>query len=174
MERIVSLNRGPFLARPSRCRSSTRRATPSCSTSRSIEEFAAGHVPGALNVPLTDSSFPTKAAFVVPAGARVALHAASEADADARRRGLRAVGILELAGRLRDPAAPERMGTIELEELDRLLAEDGVSVLDVREKDERDEDADPVLRQHLVEEPRVRIVPIRSGRGGIAEAAGKH
>jgi hydroxyacylglutathione hydrolase len=139
MERIVSLNRGPFLGAPEPLPILDAPGDAVVLDVRPVEEFAAGHVPGALNVPLTDSSFPTKAAFVVPTGARVALHAVSEADADRAARGLRAVGILELAGRLRDPAAPERMGTIELEELDQVLAENGVSVLDVREKDERDE-----------------------------------
>ena len=139
MERIVSLNRGPFLAAPEPLPILDAPGDALVLDVRSIEEFAAGHVPGALNVPLTDSSFPTKAAFVVPAGVRVALHAASGADADRAARGLRAVGMLELAGCLRDPGAPEQMGTIEVEDLDRLLAEDGVSVLDVREKDERDE-----------------------------------
>jgi hydroxyacylglutathione hydrolase len=139
MERIVSLNRGPFLGAPEPLPILDAPGDAVVLDVRPVEEFAAGHVPGALNVPLTDSSFPTKAAFVVPTGARVALHAVSEADADRAARGLRAVGILELAGRLRDPAAPERMGTIELEELDQVLAENGVSVLDVREKAERDE-----------------------------------
>jgi hydroxyacylglutathione hydrolase len=139
MERIVSLNRGPFLPAPQPLPVLDAPGDAVVLDVRSVEEFAAGHVPGALNVPFTDSSFPTKAAFVVPAGARVALHAVSQADADRAARGLRAVGILELAGRLRDPAAPERMGTIELEDFDQVLAENGVSVLDVREKDERDE-----------------------------------
>jgi len=66
---------------------------------RSREAFGAGHAPGALNVPLTDSRFPTKAAFVIPDGAHVALHAVTDADAERAARGLRAVGILELDGR---------------------------------------------------------------------------
>jgi rhodanese-related sulfurtransferase len=106
---------------------------------RGPELFAAGHAPGALNVRLGDSSFPTKAAFVIPEGARVALVADSPEDADRAARGLRAVGILELAGQLVDPPNGERTQTIELEELDGLLAEGEVTVLDVREKDERDE-----------------------------------
>ena len=96
-------------------------------------------MPGALNVPLGDSSFPTKAAFVIPSGAQVALQADSLEDAEEAARGLRAVGILELAGRLTDPPGGERTQTVEVEELDALLAEGEVTVLDVREKDERDE-----------------------------------
>jgi hydroxyacylglutathione hydrolase len=139
MERIVALNRGPFLGAPE-----PLRTTPSADGTvvldvRRPELFAAGHAPRALNVPVTDSKFPTKAAFVLPADSRVAIHADSDADAERAARGLRAVGVLELAGRLVDPPADERSQTVELEELDALLREGEVTVLDVREKDERDE-----------------------------------
>ena len=139
MERIVALNRGPFLGAPE-----PLGTTPSADGAvvldvRRPELFAAGHAPGALNVPVTDSKFPTKAAFVLPPDSRVAIHADSEEDAQHAARGLRAVGILDLAGRLVDAAADERSQTVELEELDALLKDGDVTVLDVREKDERDE-----------------------------------
>jgi hydroxyacylglutathione hydrolase len=139
MERIVALNRGPFLGAPEPLGTIEQAGGAVVLDVRGPELFAAGHAPGALNVPLTDSSFPTKAAFVLPTGATVALHADSREDAERAARGLRAVGILELAGRLLDPPADERTQTVELEELEALLADGEVTVLDVREKDERDE-----------------------------------
>jgi hydroxyacylglutathione hydrolase len=139
MERIVELNRGPFLGAPEPLGTIDEPGGAVVLDVRSPDLFAAGHAPGALNVPVTDSSFPTKAAFVLPAGASVALHADSQEEAERAARGLRAVGILELAGRLLDPPAGERTQTVELEELEALLADGEVTVLDVREKDERDE-----------------------------------
>ena len=139
MERIVALNRGPFLGAPEPLGTLESADGAVVLDVRQPELFAAGHAPGALNVPLGDSSFPTKAAFVLPSGASVALHADSLEDAERAARGLRAVGILELAGRLIDPPANDRLQTVELEELEALLARGEVTVLDVREKDERDE-----------------------------------
>jgi hydroxyacylglutathione hydrolase len=138
MDRIVSLNRGPFLGPPEPLDTLTEAGDAVVLDVRPAEAFAAGHAGGALNVPLHDSSFPTKAAFVIPEGAQVALHAESQEDAERAARGLRAVGILELAGRIVDPPNDERVDTIEVEELDALLADGEVTVLDVREKDERD------------------------------------
>ena len=139
MERIVALNRGPFLGAPEPLTTIESADGAVVLDVRQPEPFAAGHAAGAINVPLTDSSFPTKAAFVLPTDASVALHADSHGDADRAARGLRAVGILELAGRVVDPPADDRIQTVELEELETLLAEGEVTVLDVREKDERDE-----------------------------------
>ncbi len=52
---------------------------------------------------------------------------------------LRAVGLLDLAGFLATPIATAQMEPIGVEELERLLAEDAVEVVDVREKNERDD-----------------------------------
>ena len=139
MERIVALNRGPFLGAPEPLGTVTEPGDAVVLDVRRAELFAAGHASGALNVPLGDSRFPTKAAFVIPAGSPVAVHAESHDDAERAARGLRSVGILELAGRLVDSPAGERIQTVELEDLDALLAQGEVTVLDVREKDERDE-----------------------------------
>jgi hydroxyacylglutathione hydrolase len=138
MERIVELNRGPFLGAPDPL-GTTAGPGGAVLDVRRPELFAAGHVPGALNVPVTDSNFPTKAAFVIPTGSHVAIRADSDDEAERAARGLRAVGILELTGRLVDAPDGERSQTVELEELDALLADGEVTVLDVREKDERDE-----------------------------------
>jgi hydroxyacylglutathione hydrolase len=139
MERIVQLNRGPFVGAPEPLGTTTDAGDAVVLDVRRPEDFAAGHVRGALNVPVTDSKFPTKAAFVIPPGSRVAIRADSDEDAERAARGLRAVGVRELAGRLVDAPDGERSQTVELEELDTLLADGEVTVLDVREKDERDE-----------------------------------
>jgi hydroxyacylglutathione hydrolase len=139
MERIVELNRGAFVGASEPLGTTADPGDAVVLDVRRPEDFAAGHVPGALNVHVTDSSFPTKAAFVIPPGSRVAIQADTEDDAERAAKGLRAVGVLDLAGRLVDPADGERSQTVELEELDALLADGKVTVLDVREKDERDE-----------------------------------
>jgi hydroxyacylglutathione hydrolase len=138
VERVVALNRGPFLPAPPPLEQLASFEGQVLDI-RTLREFAAGHVPGALNVPVSGSAFGTRAGFLLDAEASVALHAASPAEAELAGARLRAVGILELAGYLADPATPERLEPIEIEELERLFADDEVELVDVREKDERDE-----------------------------------
>jgi hydroxyacylglutathione hydrolase len=138
MERIVALNRGPFLGATEPLGTTPAPGNAVVLDIRPAELFAAGHAHGALNVPLTDSKFPTKAAFVIPPDTPVAIHADSEEDAERAARGLRAVGILDLAGRLVGMPGDERTQTLGIEDIDALLANGEVTVLDVREKDERD------------------------------------
>jgi glyoxylase-like metal-dependent hydrolase (beta-lactamase superfamily II)/rhodanese-related sulfurtransferase len=138
VERVVALNRGPFVG-----------ASPPLEPLaafdgqvldvRSPHEFASGHVAGALNVPVEGSSLGTKAGFLLDAEQSIAIHASSLEEADTAAARLRAVGLLDLAGFLTAPTATERMEPIELDELERLLAADAVEVIDVREKNERDE-----------------------------------
>jgi len=138
MDRIIALNRGAFLGAASPLERRERGDGPVLDV-RDAEQFAAGHLPGALNVPMSGKSFATRAAFVVGEGALV-LHAMSQPQAEAAAQGLRSVGVLELAGYVVDPpGATERIEPIGLDELERLLAEGAVEVLDVREQDERDE-----------------------------------
>jgi hydroxyacylglutathione hydrolase len=137
-ERVVALNRGPFLA-----------AQPPLGPLASFDgqvldvrppqQFAGGHVSGALNVAVSGSSFGTRAGFLLDPEAPVALHSSSPEEAELAARRLRAVGILDLAGYLADAATPDRLEPIGIEELERLLADDAVDVIDVREKEERDE-----------------------------------
>ena len=70
---------------------------------------------------------------------RVVIHAASAEQAQRAGRGLRSVGIFDLAGYLVGPPSEERLPSVELEELERLVAADQVEILDVREPHERDE-----------------------------------
>lgn len=136
VERIVSLNRGPFVGAPPPL-------TPAGDGTvvldvRSGDEFAAGHVPGAINVPLGSRNFGTRAGFVLSPDEPVAIHAHSREEAELAARRLYAVGFLELAGYLEDPETPARLDPVELDELERLLDEGTVTVVDVREKNERD------------------------------------
>jgi len=139
MDAIVALNRGPFLGARPRLSSVSDVRGATVLDVRDAEEFAAGHLPGALNVPLSGGSFGTKSAFVLGDG-RVVLHATSENQAQDAARALHAVGLLELGGFVVDPPGSEsRLEPVDLDELEELVAQDAVVVLDVREADERDE-----------------------------------
>jgi hydroxyacylglutathione hydrolase len=137
MERIVELNRGPFLgARPPL---EPVAAVPEGAVVldvRPTAAFAAGHRPGAVGVPVSGSHFGTKAAFVLPARP-VVVHASDEAEAGAAAARLYAVGLFELAG-WQEGGGEETLRPVTTDELERLLAEDAVELLDVREADERD------------------------------------
>jgi len=138
MERIVELNRGPFLGdspAPEPVRSPDDATVLDV---RSADDFAAGHVPGALNVPVTVKGFGTRAGFVLRRDEQVVLHASTPAEADLAARRLRAVGLLELQGYLDGPQELEPLGTVELDDLAALLRGGEVDVIDVRELDERD------------------------------------
>ena len=139
MERIVELNRGPFLGacpalEPVR---GVRDAT--VLDVRTADDHAAGHVRGALNVPVSGTGFGTRAGFVLRRGERIVLHASSPAEAALAARRLQAVGMLELDGYLVEPPQElEPLEPVELDALDGLLRSGEVDVIDVRELDERD------------------------------------
>jgi hydroxyacylglutathione hydrolase len=138
VERVVALNRGQFIGAPAPLEA-LQSFDGQVLDVRSAHEFAAGHVPGAINVPLTGSSLGTKAGFLLDQDRAVAIHASSPEDAATAASRLRAVGLLDIAGFLADPAATGRLEPIGLEELEQLLSAGGVEVIDVREKDERDD-----------------------------------
>jgi hydroxyacylglutathione hydrolase len=139
MERIVALNRGPFVGSPEPIEPLNGGGGDAVLDVRSAEDFAAGHARGALNVPVDGGNFSTKAGFVLPPDERVVIHAAGAEDAQRAARGLRAVGIFELTGYVVGPPSEERLPPVELEELQQLMETDAVQVLDVREPHERDE-----------------------------------
>jgi glyoxylase-like metal-dependent hydrolase (beta-lactamase superfamily II)/rhodanese-related sulfurtransferase len=146
MERIVELNRGPFLpAQPPLARADDAGDAIVLDV-RSAHDFAAGHAPGAVNVPVSGTSFGTKAAFVLPERA-VVLDASSHEEALRAARALQAVGIFDLAG-WRAGGGDERLEPVTMEELERRLAADEICLLDVREADERDHGSIPGSR-HL-------------------------
>jgi hydroxyacylglutathione hydrolase len=138
MDRIVELNRGPFVGSPEALEPLNGGSGVLLDV-RPAEEFATGHARGALNVPVDGGNFPTKAGFVLPADERVVLHAATAEQAQRSARGLRAVGIFELAGYVLGPPNEQRLASVELEELQQLIEAGEVDVLDVREPHERDE-----------------------------------
>jgi glyoxylase-like metal-dependent hydrolase (beta-lactamase superfamily II)/rhodanese-related sulfurtransferase len=138
VERVVALNRGPFLA-----------ARPGLEPLDGVQgqlldvrpprTYAAGHAHGAVNVPLEGSAVGTKAGFVLDHDTPITIHAGSAAAAEDAARRLYAVGLLNVAGYVLELETPERIEPVAMDELEALLAQDAVEVLDVREKDERDE-----------------------------------
>jgi glyoxylase-like metal-dependent hydrolase (beta-lactamase superfamily II)/rhodanese-related sulfurtransferase len=146
MERIVELNRGPFVgARPPVARVDEAGDAVVLDV-RDAHEFARGHRPGAVNVPLTGSSFATKAAFVLPERP-VVLDAADEAQAHLAARRLQAVGVFDLSG-WREGGGDERVEPVTIDELEQRLAAGEIELLDVREAAERDAGSIPGSR-HL-------------------------
>ena len=139
LDRIVALNRGPFLGRQPELELVAEAGDATVLDVRASEAFAAGHVRGALNVPVSRSSFATRAAFLLEPEEPVVLHAGSPDEVARAASGLRAVGLFELRGYLEDPAATERLEPVELDELEAMLAAGAVDLVDVREADERDD-----------------------------------
>jgi glyoxylase-like metal-dependent hydrolase (beta-lactamase superfamily II)/rhodanese-related sulfurtransferase len=138
MEQIVELNRGELVgAQPPPGRLDALPEEAVVLDARPTEVFAAGHHPGAVGIPVSGSSFATKAAFVLPPERPVVLHVADEAEAGRAARALHAVGLFGIAG-WQEGGGAERLEPVSLEELERLLADDAVELLDVREADERD------------------------------------
>jgi hydroxyacylglutathione hydrolase len=139
MERIVELNRGPFVAaQPPLDRAEAVNGATVLDVRRT-REFVAGHAEGAFNVPLSGSKFSTKSAFVLTADEPVVIHVSGEDEAVRAARGLNSVGLFDLRGFITEANPTETMQAVALEELEGLMAQDSVEVLDVREKDERDE-----------------------------------
>jgi hydroxyacylglutathione hydrolase len=158
MEQIVELNRGKLLgAQPPLEQVDSVPADAIVLDVRPTTAFAAGHVPGAVGIPVSGSSFATKAAFVLPERP-VVLHAGDEAEAERAARAMHSVGLFGIAG-WQAGGGSETLEPVSLEELERLLADDAVELLDVREADERDE-------MHI---PGSRHLPYRTARAA-AEA----
>jgi hydroxyacylglutathione hydrolase len=147
MQRIVELNRGELLgAQPPLERIGSIPEEAIVLDVRPTDVFAAGHQPGAVGIPVSGSSFATRAAFVLPERP-VVLHATDEPEATHAARSLHAVGLFGLAGWQKGGGA-EKLEPVSLDELERLLEDDAVELLDVREADERDEGHVPGSR-HL-------------------------
>jgi hydroxyacylglutathione hydrolase len=136
--RVVALNRGPFVGAPAPLDPVEDVDAATILDVRPAEAHAAGHARGSINVPLDGSSFATRAGFVLDPDERIVVHASSRDEADRAGRGLRAVGFLELAGYVTNVHELERTAAVGVAELERLLADQSITLLDVREKDERD------------------------------------
>lgn len=137
-ERVVALNRGPWVARPDEPTALADAGEATVLDVRPFADYTAGHVPGAISVPETGSSFGTKAGFVLMPGERVVLHARSRDEALAATHKLWAIGILDIAGYVVAPQATETLTTLDVAELKELLASPGLQLVDVRETTERD------------------------------------
>jgi hydroxyacylglutathione hydrolase len=137
--RVVALNKGPFIGAPATLQRLDEIGDATVLDVRPAAAHAEGHVHGAFNVPVSASSFATRAGFILDPDERIVLHAADDGEAERAARGLRSVGILDLAGYVTQTNATEQLRPIELDELQRLLDEGSVQVVDVREKSERDE-----------------------------------
>jgi glyoxylase-like metal-dependent hydrolase (beta-lactamase superfamily II)/rhodanese-related sulfurtransferase len=138
-ERVVRLNRGPWLTLPPEPDELVEVGDGTVLDVRPFTNYAAGHVPGAISVPISGESFSTKAGFVVEAGERLVIHARTKDEAMAATRSLWKVGLLELGGYVLDPSAEETLATVDVVELKQLLdAAADVQVVDVREAFERD------------------------------------
>jgi rhodanese-related sulfurtransferase len=136
MERIVELNRGPFVgAAPAPEELAAAPLDAQVLDARRISAFSAGHLPGALSVPVSGTRFSTKAAFVL-GDSPIVVAATDESEATTAIRGLQSVGMLDIAGYVLG-GGPEQLDVVGVEELDDLLAQ-GAELIDVREKDERD------------------------------------
>jgi hydroxyacylglutathione hydrolase len=138
MERIVELNRGPFVAAQPPI-GPTQADGATVLDVRRTSEFVKGHIEGAFSVPVSGSKFATKSAFVLTADEPVVIHASSEDEAHRAIRGLHAVGLFAVRGLITDAKPTETLQPLTLDELEQLVESDNVEILDVREKDERDE-----------------------------------
>jgi len=137
MERVVELNRGAFVGAPPDLEPLDDPAGAAILDVRPAEAFAAGHDPGAINVPISASSFATKSGFVLDPEEPVAIRAGSDEEERAAR-GLRSVGLLRVAGYLTGSDGRANFDPVGLDELEALLAGGQVELVDVREADERD------------------------------------
>ncbi len=141
--RIVDLNRGPFLGT---LPAPGELAAPSEGAQlldvRPVADFAAGHRPGAVNVPVTGTSFSTKSGFVLDAERAVTVVAGSENEARNAIRGLRSVAFLDIPGYVVGGGG-ERLATVSADELEELVRQGDIVVVDVREPDEVEQGAIP-------------------------------
>jgi glyoxylase-like metal-dependent hydrolase (beta-lactamase superfamily II)/rhodanese-related sulfurtransferase len=136
---VVALNKGPFVGAPAELEHLREPGKATILDVRTAETYAAGHVHGAFNVPVSGSSFATRAGFILDPDERIVIQAADEAEAEEAAHGLHAVGFIELAGFVTEGRMTDTLVPVELDELEQLLEQDAVQVVDVREKSERDE-----------------------------------
>ncbi len=139
MDRIVELNRGLFVgARPPLEEAASADGATVLDV-RPASAFVSGHIEGAFNVPVSGSKFSTKSAFVLTADEPVVIHASSREEAAPAARGLHSVALFEARSFITEANPTETMEPVEVDELVELMENGSVEVLDVREKDERDE-----------------------------------
>ena len=136
---VVALNKGPFIGAPAAFQRLDAPGEATILDVRDADAFAAGHAHNSINVPVSGSSFATRAGFVLDPEERIVIQATDQVEAERAARGLRSVGFLELAGYVTEADEAERLEPIELREVKSLLEDGAVQLLDVREKTERDD-----------------------------------
>ena len=138
LARIVELNHGPFLGAQSVPAELPLPASDSQLLDvRPVPDHLAGHAPGAVSVPVSGTSFSTKAGFVLDASTPVTVVASDAAEGGGAVRGVHSVAFLDIAGYVLG-AGPEVTQQATIDELEGLI-DAGAMVVDVREHDERDE-----------------------------------
>ena len=134
--RIVETNRGPFVGAAA---AGQELAAPPEGAQlldvRPVAAHLAGHRPGAISVPVSGTSFATKAGFVLDAEQPVCVLAETFDEAQRAIRGLHAVAFFDIAGFVLG-GGDERTDAVTVDELEALIAA-GAEVIDVREKDDR-------------------------------------
>lgn len=153
MARIVELNRGAEPPRipearplsPEAVRNLIDRGGTAVLDVRSPGDFAAGHIPGAISVPLRGGQFQNRVGLVVTPEATLVLVTGSDAEAEQAVRALAVIGYDRVAGYLAGGmAAWEKLGydyvslpVLTVRELwERMSREPSLQVLDVREASE--------------------------------------
>ena len=133
--RIVETNRGRFVGAVPLAQELA--APPDGAQLLDVRPAAAhltGHRPGAINVPVSGTSFGTKAGFVLDAGETVCVLAATADEAQAAIRGLHAVAFFDISGFVLG-GGDEVAEAIRIEDLAALMTA-GADVIDVREEED--------------------------------------
>ena len=137
LARIVDANRGPFVgATPLALELAAPPEGAQLLDVRPVPLHLAGHRPGAVNVPVSGSSFATKSGFVLDAARPVCVLAETFEEAQGAIRGLHSVAFFDIPGYVLG-GGDETTDAVDVDELEELIAA-GVTVIDVREDDEHD------------------------------------
>lgn len=137
LERIVALNRGPFLgAAPQVAELPVPAGDSQLLDVRDALTHLAGHIRGSINVPVDGTAFSTKAGFVLDADRPVTVLASDERQAERAVAGLHSVAFLDIAGFVLG-GGDEVTSAVALEELGEMISA-GAEVIDVREREDRD------------------------------------
>ncbi|AFM18690.1 Zn-dependent hydrolase, glyoxylase [Mycolicibacterium chubuense NBB4] len=147
---------------------------------RSVEDFAAGHLRGSVNVGF-DGRFAETGGMVAEVGEQVALVTYPGEEQEAALRLARigsdnAVGYLNVG---RDGGFPEELGDLvrtaprtSARELDRLLDEDAVTLIDIRNPGEREFGVIPAATPIPLAQLRTRLADVPSGKPIVVHCAG--
>lgn len=113
---------------------------------RSPQDFATGHIRGAIHVFLHGSAFATRVGFVTAPGQRLLLIADNEQDVHTASTQLEVIGIEHIAGYLNDGIEDWREHHLPLQQVRQLSVEElhaqrnSLAIVDVRDQSEWDEE----------------------------------